>query len=138
MLAATSRVLRILCTRVARICGGAAPDHRRLMLEKAFEAVRSQPGVDWGVAELVAASGLSVTGDRLRQLCRQYFGVSPMRRVAQIRMQLACELLSSTDYAIYTIAPMLGYNNEAAFSTAFRRETGTSPRAYRQTAHAST
>ncbi|MFT5129006.1 MAG: AraC family transcriptional regulator [Rhodothermales bacterium] len=132
MIAAHGRVLQLLCMRTARFCGSAAPDHRRVMLEKAFDAVRATPGATWTVSALLKASGLPVTGDRLRQLCQQHFGLSPMRYVTQIRMQQARELLSATDYCVYTIAAMLGYGNEAAFSTAFRRENGYSPRAYRQ------
>jgi AraC-like DNA-binding protein len=132
MIAAHARILGLLCTRAARLCGGAAPDHRRVMLEKAFDAVRATPGATWSVSTLLKAAGLPVTGDRLRQLCQQHFGVSPMRYVTEIRMQQARELLMATDYCVYTIAAMMGYGNEAAFSTAFRRETGLSPRAYRQ------
>jgi AraC-like DNA-binding protein len=132
MISAHARVLRLLCTRAAKLCGGAAPDHRRIKLEKAFDAVRANPGASWTVPTLLKASGLPVTGDRLRQLCQQHFGISPMRYVTSIRMQQAKELLTATDYCIYTIAGMLGYGNEAAFSTAFRRESGRSPRAFRQ------
>ena len=135
MVGALARILRLLCMRTAEFCGGAAPDHRRIMLERAFDAVRANPGASWTVPTLLKESGLPVTGDRLRQLCQQHFGLSPMKLVTKIRMQQARELLGATDYCVYTVAAMLGYGNEAAFSTAFRRETGKSPRAYRQSLH---
>ena len=67
LIAAYAQVLRTLCTRITRLCG-AKPDHRRQMMDKAFDAVRAKPSANWSVPRLLEVSGLSVTGDRLRQL----------------------------------------------------------------------
>ncbi len=46
-------------------------------------------------------------------------------------MEISRELLSATDYCIYTVAGLVGYQNEYAFTAAFHRETGLTPSSYR-------
>jgi AraC-like DNA-binding protein len=46
-------------------------------------------------------------------------------------MSLAKDALRTTDRAIGELAFEFGYASESAFSMAFRREVGCSPRAYR-------
>ncbi len=101
-------------------------------LDSAFLAVHRDPSFGWTVGALVEHGHLPFGEDRLRQLCVKIYGRTPMRRVRAIRMQIAQELLRATDYPLRTIAPMVGYTNEFAFSTAFTRELGRSPRDYRQ------
>ncbi|MNW07708.1 DNA-binding transcriptional regulator AraC [compost metagenome] len=45
-------------------------------------------------------------------------------------MLLAGDKLLNTDLPISTLAPALGYESESAFSTAFKRTMGCSPRDY--------
>lgn len=106
-------------------------DSRQIAFEQLVREVRNNPGNTWTVNTLCKATRLPVSGDRFRQLCQAYLGKTPMEMVTGIRMETACELLSATDYLVYTIAGMVGYENEYAFSTAFRRATGKSPRQYR-------
>ncbi|MEM6578404.1 MAG: helix-turn-helix domain-containing protein [Pseudomonadota bacterium] len=51
-----------------------------------------------------------------------------------VRMRLAARELRDSDMPIGEIAWRLGYSTQTSFSTAFRRETGQSPSAYRQNA----
>jgi AraC-like DNA-binding protein len=106
-------------------------DSRHLAFEQLVRDVRGNPGAEWSAAELRQATGLSVSNDRFRQLCRAYLGKNPIDLVATIRMETARELLCATDYLVYSIAGMVGYKNEYAFSAAFHRETGASPTQYR-------
>jgi AraC-like DNA-binding protein len=48
-----------------------------------------------------------------------------------VRKNLALNYLNSTDHAIKDIAYMLGYNEQSAFLRAFKRWTGQTPSAYR-------
>jgi len=100
-------------------------------LDAAFLAVHRDPSFNWTVPSLIRQGHLPFGEDRLRQLCTEFYGHSPMQHVRSIRMQIAKELLTATDYPLRTIAPMVGYGNEFAFSTAFSRETGLSPQAFR-------
>jgi AraC-like DNA-binding protein len=51
------------------------------------------------------------------------------------RLQLAAEQLSSGSAKVASIATQIGYESEAAFSRAFKRETGLSPAAWRRARH---
>jgi AraC-like DNA-binding protein len=58
-------------------------------------------------------------------------GVSPFAYLTQVRMMNAIELLSTTTATLEEIAEQVGYGSEAAFATAFKREIGVAPGAYR-------
>jgi transcriptional regulator GlxA family with amidase domain len=57
-----------------------------------------------------------------------------MEHVTHVRMRRADTLLQSTSVKIAAIARMAGYENEFAFSTAFRRAHGVPPSARRSRA----
>lgn len=59
-------------------------------------------------------------------------GVTPMLYLTRWRLQLAAEKLSSGSAKVATIGEEVGYESEAAFSRAFKRETGLSPAAWRR------
>ena len=61
---------------------------------------------------------------------RELFGLTPMRDRTRKRMEIAQTLLR-TDLDVPDIADRVGYRNNAAFITAFRRSTGTTPGRYR-------
>ena len=61
-------------------------------------------------------------------------GVSYSDLVDHCRCQAACESLEFTRDPIQDIARTLGYSDASSFSRAFRRWTGTAPRAYRNRA----
>lgn len=57
----------------------------------------------------------------------------PMAVLRRLRIQRACEILvSRPDLAVASVALECGFTGERHFHRAFRRETGTTPAAYRQ------
>jgi transcriptional regulator GlxA family with amidase domain len=109
-------------------------DSRQITFDQLARAVRNTPSKQWTNAELIKTAKLSVSKDRFRQLCELYLGKTPRELVAHIRIEIGCELLTATDYCVYTISSMVGYENEYAFSTAFRRIMSVPPRDYRNLA----
>lgn len=105
---------------------------RQRRLELAFLRVHRNPNHKWSSREIITQGHLPYGIDRLRQLCVQLYGQTPMNRVRGIRMQIAQELLRATDYPLRIIAPMVGYKNEFAFSTAFRKQLGMAPQDFRK------
>jgi len=99
------------------------------VVSRALKLMHDDPLHDWTVEELsrAAATSRSVLGDRFRQL----LGQSPMHYLAEWRMQLAANLLVSTDLRLSAIAERAGYGSEAAFSRAFHRHVGRSPAQWR-------
>ena len=89
-----------------------------------------KPAQPWTLAELAAAAGASrsVIAERFHH----FVGESPMTYLARWRMQLAARLLETTRRTIVEIAGEVGYESEAAFNRAFRREFGVPPGSYRR------
>ena len=63
-------------------------------------------------------------------------GTPPLRHLTDWRMQLARQALRNTSKTIGQIAFDVGYDAEAAFTRAFRREVGQPPSAWRRQAAA--
>jgi AraC-like DNA-binding protein len=61
---------------------------------------------------------------------KETVGASPMEYLTRWRMLLAGDRLANTSDPISVIALSLGYESESAFSTAFKRVMGCSPRQY--------
>ncbi|RYY64356.1 MAG: AraC family transcriptional regulator, partial [Comamonadaceae bacterium] len=68
---------------------------------------------------MAAEAGMSRSGFAAHFLER--IGVSPMVYLANWRVQMARELLETTDYTIGNIARRVGYDSESALSAAFVR-----------------
>jgi AraC-like DNA-binding protein len=61
---------------------------------------------------------------------KETVGVSPMDYLTRWRMLVAGDRLTNSGDPISVIALSLGYESESAFSTAFKRVMGCSPRQY--------
>jgi AraC-like DNA-binding protein len=96
---------------------------------KALALLHSDPARAWTVEELARRAGLSRSA--LAERFAALLGQPPMAYLARWRMQLAADLLGSTQDTIAAIAERVGYESEAAFSRAFKREMGLAPAGWR-------
>jgi len=96
----------------------------------AISKMHERPEHPWTLAELSAevASSRTVLVDRFSRIV----GVPPMLYLTKWRLQLAAEQLSRGSAKVAAISARVGYESEAAFSRAFKRETGLSPAAWRR------
>ena len=92
----------------------------------AIHAMHDNPAHHWTLQSLAERAGMSRTAFTLR--FRDKVGQSPLEYLTGWRMLLAGERLKHSSDPISVIALSLGYESESAFSTAFRRVTGSSPR----------
>jgi AraC-like DNA-binding protein/mannose-6-phosphate isomerase-like protein (cupin superfamily) len=94
-------------------------------LSAALAAMHTEPGRRWTVAGLAkeARSSRTVFARRFQQST----GLTPLRYLTALRMQLAIRRLVSSGDAVETVAEELGYGSLAAFSRAFKRTVGVSP-----------
>ncbi len=93
----------------------------------AIASIHTEPGRDWSVASLAASVGMSRSAFAAR--FTDLVGEPAMRYVARWRMLHALDLLEGGGQTVASVAHEVGYDSEAAFSRAFKRITGSSPRA---------
>jgi len=100
------------------------------VIGRALSLLHSDVDRDW-TAEVLAREvnmSRSAFADRFTAVV----GQPPMRYLTRWRMQLACQKLLQTHHPISQIAFEVGYDSEAAFTRAFRREHGEPPAAWRR------
>ena len=103
---------------------------RDRFIGRALALMHEQPAQDWTVDELGRRIGLSRSA--LHERFVQMIGVPPMQYLAQWRMQAAARLLLETRAGVAAIALEVGYDSEAAFARAFKRQVGKPPGAWRR------
>jgi AraC family transcriptional activator of pobA len=80
----------------------------------------------------VYATALGVSQTALRAACAQVAGRSPMQILDQRTLLEARRSLLYSNFSIAEIAYSVGFDDPAYFSRFFRRQTGVSPRSYRE------
>ncbi|PYE18410.1 AraC-like DNA-binding protein [Paraburkholderia silvatlantica] len=96
---------------------------------KALSAMHAEPGKRWTLECLSAHVAMSRTAfaNRFRDLV----GQPPLDYLQHWRMALARTMLRNTDVPLTELAARMGYLSDTAFSSAFKRNTGTSPGQFR-------
>ncbi|MHB1166875.1 MAG: AraC family transcriptional regulator [Candidatus Nanopelagicales bacterium] len=97
---------------------------------RALQAFHGRPNHRWTVPELSQHVGLSRSA--LVERFHRFLSLAPMSYLALWRLQLAAQALQSTDKSIATIASEVGYESGEAFSRAFKRQSGSTPTAWRR------
>ena len=97
-------------------------------MSAAISSMHDDPAHGWTLQELAGRSGMSRSTFALK--FKQTVGTSPMEYLTRWRMLLAGDRLSNSSDPISVLAQSLGYESESAFSTAFKRVMGCSPRQY--------
>lgn len=95
----------------------------------ALRALHGRPAHSWTVAELAAEA--AVSRSTLAARFKQVVGQGPLDYLTGWRIELAADRLRRGDETVASIARAVGYGSESALSTAFKRVTGSSPRAFR-------
>lgn len=94
----------------------------------AIGALHSDPAQRWTLETLAQHVGMSRSTLALK--FKQTVGASPMEYLTRWRMLLAGDRLVHSSQPVSVIAQALGYESDSAFSTAFKRVMGCSPRQY--------
>ncbi len=97
---------------------------------RALALLHERPAHAWSLEELAlgAATSRSVLAERFARL----IGEPPMQYLTRWRMQLAAHRLASSSAKVSAVAREVGYESEAAFSRAFKREVGVAPAIWRE------
>lgn len=99
-------------------------------LRAALQRIHEDPARTWPLSELSRAAAMSRSA--FAQHFKETTGLSPGDYAIRWRMRLAMKRLRSSNDAVSAIGASLGYLSDSAFSTAFKKIIGVSPRAYRE------
>lgn len=97
--------------------------------------LHAEPAAPWTVAALARRTGVSRS--TLAKRFTELLGEPPLTYLTHWRMTLAADLLTEQPSAtVASVARTVGYTDPFAFSVAFKRVRGTTPRAHRHTTEA--
>jgi AraC family transcriptional regulator, alkane utilization regulator len=99
---------------------------------RALALLHAQPAQPWTVDELAQKVGLSRSA--LGQRFASLIGTPPIEYLMRWRILLAARRLRESGAPIIAVATDVGYESEAAFNRAFKREFGLPPGAWRRQA----
>ncbi len=133
---ATTQLAHLLFVQALRaylVAGGqlkaswlrAATDPR---LAPALRLMHGEPGRSWRLEQLARAAAMSRTS--FASYFRAVAGEAPLTYLARWRMRLAEQALRRRSAPVAELAQDLGYASESAFSHAFKRIVGLSPKRY--------
>jgi AraC family transcriptional regulator len=107
---------------------------RYRLSERQLKAIRdfviANSAQDLRLSELAKVCGLSVR--HMMRAFRNTTGTTVARHVADVRVELAKQMLRDKDTPTKVIASRVGFANVSSFSSAFHRLTGVSPGSYRK------
>ena len=99
---------------------------------RALALIHEEPGRGWTVEDL--ASRVALSRSALAERFSVLVGEPPMQYLRRWRLALAAQSLRAGSESILQVATRSGYQTEAAFNRAFKREFGAPPAAWRRTA----
>ena len=91
-----------------------------------------KPRHHWSIDELAVETGVSRSV--LAERFSRFLGEPPLTYLARWRWQLAARMLQTSRETVLQAASEVGYNSEAAFNRAFKREFGIPPGQFRRSA----
>ena len=99
-------------------------------LARALAKLHADVAAPWTVDELGKRVGLSrsALADRFTRV----LGMAPMQYLAAWRIQVAAHELRASNKSIGQVAELVGYESEASFTRAFKREIGVPPAQWRR------
>jgi AraC-like DNA-binding protein len=96
---------------------------------KTLALIHRNPAHSWTLAALAEEAGLSRSV--LAERFRHYLNEPPMAYLTRWRLHLGAQMLASTSYSVAQIGSEVGYESEAAFNRAFKREFTVPPARFR-------
>ena len=97
---------------------------------RALTLLHARPAEPWTVDLL--AKEVALSRSALAERFTGLLGQPPMQYLTRWRLQLAAQMLHSERRGIGAVASDVGYESEAAFNRAFKREFGAPPAAWRR------
>jgi AraC-like DNA-binding protein len=96
---------------------------------KALALLHRKPAHPWTIAAL--ANEVGISRSVLAERFRRYLSETPIAYLTRWRLQLGAQMLKSTSNSVAEIAAEVGYESEASFNRAFKREFELPPARFR-------
>jgi AraC-like DNA-binding protein len=133
-----AKLSELLFVEAVRRCIDTLPQNEKSWLAglrdrfvgRALSLLHAQPARAWTVEELARKVGLSRSA--LAQRFSDFVGHPPMQYLARWRLQIAAQQLRLGEKSLAAVAEQVGYDSEAAFNRAFKREFGMPPASWRR------
>lgn len=100
-------------------------------LDGLWQEVSECLSMPWSLSEL--SRRLNLSEAQLRRVVQAQHSCAPMEMVNRLRIQKAQQLLRTTSESLENIAERVGYSSPFSLSRAFKKSTGLSPRAWKNT-----
>ncbi|MCM3923573.1 AraC family transcriptional regulator [Frankia sp. AiPs1] len=109
--------------------GGVDGGREDSRVRTAIEFMRDNLHLPVSLSDLAGSAGLSPY--HFVRVFHASTGQPPRRFLTRMRIEVARRRLADSDLTVTEIADLCGFSSASQFSTAFRRETGMAPRAFR-------
>jgi len=126
---ALANILHLLLRTVHATSAADANTLRAEKIRKEIEAHYYQP---FSLEALAAKMGIS--SRYVNEIFKEQYGMTPVRYLAEVRVNLAKKLLAETENDIVSVCFEVGYDSLSTFYRTFKNEVGMSPNQYRQIA----
>ena len=78
------------------------------------------------------ATMMNLSQYHFTRIFKEYLGISPYQYILNLRFEKAKHCLEHTDLSVITIANNFGFSSQSHFQSFFKKQTGLTPKAYRQ------
>ncbi|GIP28608.1 putative transcriptional regulatory protein YesN [Paenibacillus sp. J23TS9] len=79
-----------------------------------------------------AADSVSMSATYFSRFFKEETGMSFMKYVTRLRMEMAKQLLANSECMVYSVAERIGYSDYHQFAKAFKKNTGVTPTEFRK------
>lgn len=100
-----------------------------IYLEQAITYIKQKHSFGINVSDVADYVGISRT--YLNQIFQKELGISSQKFLVDFRLHKAANLLISTGLSVADVSELVGYDDPLAFSKAFKKKFGLSPKYYR-------
>jgi AraC family transcriptional regulator len=118
-----------MCAALSRQSGTSATRRPARWLHHARELLRARFRENLSLADV--ADSVEVHPTHLARTFRQQFGCTIGMYVRRLRIQAACDYLSTSDLSLVEIAMSVGFADQSHLARTFKRMMGVSPSGYR-------
>lgn len=105
---------------------------RHPQIGRVLAALHAEPSGHWSVERMAELASMSKSA--FHDTFKRTVGLTPLKYTLHWRMHYAASRLATTEDSVSEVASACGYDSESAFSRAFRRELGYTPREARSRA----